>query len=228
MKKYELFLFDADNTLYDFDKAESCALKTMFDYCGFEYSERVLAIYRGINSQAWRDYEDGKISKKDLQSIRFERFFSEIGVWHDVTDFNAKYLAELGRGTFLINGAEDICKEIVSKGKQIFIVTNGILATQESRIKHSLIKEYISGFFVSEFVGFQKPDVRYFDYVFEHIPKIPKEKILIVGDSLKADIAGGHNAGIDNCWFNEHGIENTTSITPTYEIRKLSEVAMFV
>jgi 2-haloacid dehalogenase len=228
MKKYDIFLFDADNTLYNYDKAEAHALKAMFDYFGFEYSESQRTIYREINSQAWRDYEEGKISKADLQTVRFERFFKKINVWHDPCDFNTRYLAELGRGTFLVDGALEICNEIVSRDKQIFIVTNGILATQESRIKHSLIKEYVSDFFVSEFVGFQKPDIEYFSYVFTHIPKIPKNKILIVGDSLTADIAGGNNAGIDSCWFNEHGIDNTTDIKPTYEIRNLSEVLKFV
>jgi len=227
-KKYDVFLFDADNTLYDYDKAESHALRTMFDYCGFAYDESKRARYRTINSQTWRDYEDGKISKADLQTIRFERFFEEIGVKHNTADFNTRYLAELGRGTYLIDGAMEICKEIVSQGKQIYIVTNGILATQESRIKHSLIKEYISDFFVSEFVGYQKPDTQYFEYVFSHIPNLPKEKILIIGDSLTADIVGGHNAGIDSCWFNEHRQTNDTNIQPTYEINKLSELSKFV
>jgi 2-haloacid dehalogenase len=228
VNKYDIFLFDADNTLYDYDKAEAHALKTMFDCCGFEYSENLRTIYREINSQAWRDYENGKISKTDLQTIRFERFFGKIGVRHDPSDFNARYLAELGRGTFLIDGALEVCKDIVSHSKQIFIVTNGILATQESRINHSLIKNYITDFFVSEFVGYQKPDTQYFEYVFAHIPKIPKEKILIIGDSLTADIVGGINAGIDSCWFNEHGHDNNSDIKPTYEIRKLRELIKFV
>jgi len=227
-KKYDIFLFDADNTLYDYDKAEANALKTMFDSCGFDYSESVRVKYREINSGLWKDFEDGKVSKADLQIVRFERFFNEVGVQHDATDFNTRYLAELGRGAFLIEGAIEICKEIVSHGKLIFIVTNGVLATQESRIKHSLIEKYISDFFVSEHVGFQKPEIEYFEYVFSHIPKAPKEKILIVGDNLNADIVGGRNAGIDSCWFNEHMQINNTGIQPTYEIHKLVELLKFV
>lgn len=227
-KKYEIFLFDADNTLYDYDKAEAQALKTMFAFCGFTYDDSIRLIYREINTQSWRDYEDGLISKADLQTVRFERFFEKICVQYDTADFNTRYLAEFGKGTFLVDGAMEICKKVVSQGKQIFIVTNGILATQKSRIEHSLIKEYISDFFVSEFVGYQKPDVKYFEYVFSHIPNVPKDKILIIGDSLTADIAGGHNAGIDNCWFNEHGHNNDTSIEPTYEVRRLSDLSKFI
>ena len=102
------------------------------------------------------------------------------------------------------------------------------MATQTSRIKHSRIKDYISDFFVSEFVGFQKPHIAYFEYVFDHIPQIEKDKVLIIGDSLSADIAGGITAGIDSCWFNEHNKENHTDIVPTYEINKLGELQKFI
>ena len=142
--------------------------------------------------------------------------------------FNEKYLFELGKGSFLIEGALEICREIVSYGKKIFIVTNGILATQEARIKNSLIKDYISDSFISEGIGFQKPNIKYFEYVFLNIPQIEKDKILIIGDSLSADIAGGNNADIDTCWFNESRIENQTDITPTYEISSLKELQNFI
>ena len=228
MKKYDIFLFDADGTLYDYDMAEANALKTMFDNCGFNYPENIRTLYREINTQVWKSYEQGEISKEALQTLRFTRLFGNIGVSYDEKDFNQRYLAELGKGAFLIDGALEICQKINSCGKKIFIVTNGILATQESRIKHSLIKDYISDFFVSEFVGFQKPDIRYFDYVFSHIPQIEKDKILIIGDSLTADIAGGSNAGIDSCWFNEKRSVNCTGITPTYEISSLDELQKLI
>jgi 2-haloacid dehalogenase len=228
MKKYDLFLFDADGTLFDYDMAETNALKTMFDYCGFDYSESIQSKYREINSQVWKSYEKDEITKAQLQTLRFTRLFSEIDLFYDAKDFNEKYLEELGKGSFLIDGALEICKEITSCGKKIYIVTNGILATQEARIKHSAIKEYICDFFVSEFIGYQKPHVLYFEYVFSHIPQIDKNNILIIGDSLSADIAGGNNAGIDSCWFNKSGDINDTDIIPVYEISALSELNKYI
>lgn len=228
MKRYDIFLFDADGTLYDYDMAEANALKAMFDYCGFDYSENIRIKYREINSQVWESYEKGEISKDLLQTLRFERLFDNIGVRCDANEFNTNYLYELGKGAFLIDGALEVCRYIVSCGKKIYIVTNGILATQKSRIEHSLIRDYISDFFVSELVGFQKPDVRYFEYVFSHIPNVGKDKILIVGDSLSADIQGGSNAGIDSCWFNEFEKENHSDIMPTYQIQSLSQITKFI
>jgi len=228
MKKYDIFLFDADNTLYDYDKAEAYALKTMFERRGFDYSEDIRIKYRAINDPLWESLAKGEISKDDLQTIRFAKLFNEIGVQYNEVDFNASYLVELGKAPFLINGAEDICKAIVYNNKQVYIVTNGVMATQESRIKYSLLKDYISNSFVSEVVGYVKPDIRYFDYVFTNIPQVSKDKILIIGDSLTADITGGNKAGIDSCWFNIQGIQNNTDIQPTYEIHCLSELHKFV
>jgi 2-haloacid dehalogenase len=228
MKKYDLFLFDADGTLFDYDMAEANALKIMFDYCGFTYSENIHLKYREINSQVWESYEKGEITKAELQTLRFTRLFNDIGVYYDANHFNEMYLNEFGKGSFLIEGALEICREIISCNKKIYIVTNGIFSTQKSRIEHSLIKEYVSDFFVSEFIGFQKPQTLYFEYVFTHIQQIEKDKILIIGDSISADIAGGNNAGIDSCWFNKSGDINHTEIIPTYEIRKLNELNKYI
>lgn len=208
--------------------AEANALKTVFVDCGFDYAESILTRYREINEPLWEDLARGEVSKEDLQTLRFAHLFACIDIDYDVVEFNRRYLAELGKGTFLIEGAFEICREIVSHGKAIYIVTNGILATQEARIKHSLIKEYISDFFVSEFIGYQKPDMEYFKYVFSHIQKVSKDKILIIGDSLTADIQGGRNAGIDSCWFNESGKESHSVILSTYQIQKLSQIKEFI
>ena len=228
MRKYDIFLFDADNTLFDYDMAEQNALKIMFERCGFAYSEAIRQIYREINAREWAKYEQGRSSKEELQVSRFARLFDYIKVEHDAEDFNANYLTELGKGAFLIDGAKEICGYITSNNKKIYIVTNGILATQTARIEYSSIKEYISGFFVSEFVGYAKPHINYFDYVFAHIEQVQKDKIIIVGDSLAADIAGGNNAGVDSCWFNPSGKANDTGIQPVYEISALGGLKKFV
>jgi len=228
MKKYDIFLFDADNTLYDYDLAEKNALTTIMAQQGLNYSEEVREKYREINMDAWARFENGEITKAELQSSRFERLFKHMDVSVDGTTFNKLYLEQLGRGSFLIDGAYEICKSIVEHEKKLYIVTNGLLATQEARIKHSKISQYISGAFISEVVGFEKPHVKYFEHVFSNIPSVSNEQVIIIGDNLRADIAGGINAGIDTCWFNLRLEENKTGIAPTYEITKLSELYKFI
>lgn len=68
----------------------------------------------------------------------------------------------------------------------------------------------------------------FFDYVAENIRGFSNERALIIGDSLTADIKGGMNAGIDTCWFNPRSIHNSTTIKPTYEIKKLEDLSVIL
>lgn len=228
MRQYDILLFDADGTLFDYDRAEACALENMFVSYGLPWSEALRASYREINNDMWLRFEEGKISKEALQTTRFSLLFKALGVGWDADEFNQKYLVELGKGSFLLPGAAGLCERMRRKSKKMYIVTNGISSVQRSRIGNSEIKPYISELFVSEDIGFQKPHPSYFEYVVSHISCDDRTKMLIVGDSLTADIAGGNSAGIDACWINIRGVKNETDILPTYEIRDLMELDSIV
>lgn len=228
MKKYDIFLFDADNTLYDYDLAEKYALSTMLENHGISYSAKIHEKYREINADVWGKLERGQITKTELQSIRFELLFKHIGANINARSFNDGYVELLGKASYLIEGAQELCKLIVENNKKLYIVTNGLVATHKARLKHSTISKYFSGSFVSELIGYEKPHIKYFDHVFSLIPSFLKNSTLMVGDNLRADIAGGINAGIDTCWFNLYSKKNNTGIKATYEILKLNELHSFV
>lgn len=224
MKNYEVFLLDADGTLFDYDMAEENALKIMFHKYGFSYTEDVRTKYRKINRAVWDSFEKGQITKDEMQILRFRQLFDALRLVGNPMRFNREYLVELGKGTYLIEGAFDLCKSICENNKKAYIVTNGISAAQKARLESSAIKPYIIELFVSEEIGYQKPNPLYFEYVFSYIPNVDKSKTIIIGDSLSADIAGGMNAEIDSCWFNRLYEENITDIIPTYEVNSLREL----
>ena len=227
MKKYDIFLFDADDTLYDFNLSSAYALKAMFEQCGFVYSDSVQARYNQINRQALKRYEKGEFTLYELQTVRFSRLFGEVGVSYDTEEFYKGYIHELGKGVFLLDGALEICREIASHGKRIYIVTNGPPATQEARAKYSPLSKYITGVFDFHTIGHQKPNMEFFQHVFAHIPA-DKDKMLIIGDSLPADVGGGNNAGIDTCWLNARNAKNRTAIKPVYVVKRLLELRKFI
>jgi len=224
MKEYDIFLFDADNTLYDFDKASTHAIKLLFSEYGFNYSSDIPSRFFDIGIPLWERYEKGELSDTDLQKLRFTGLFDALEIAHDPVQFNARYMYELGKCSILIDGALEVCRQIAAAGKQIYIITNGFWPTHEARIQHSPIQKYMSGFFVSELIGHKKPSAEFFAHVLSYIPSADTSKILVVGDSLSADIAGGINVGMDTCWFNPHGSENRTGVVPTYEINELREI----
>ena len=106
----------------------------------------------------------------------------------------------------------------------MYIVTNGDSETQHKRLKDSCLYPFFKEIFVSDEIGFQKPQKEFFDYVFARIPNFSVEKGIIIGDSLSADIKGGYLSGIDSCWINPEMLPNDTNIIPTYQIQKLDEL----
>ncbi|MCL2861975.1 MAG: YjjG family noncanonical pyrimidine nucleotidase [Firmicutes bacterium] len=227
-KKYDVFLFDLDGTLFDTQLSTVVSLKEMAKRYGFVYDESVWQRYMEINIEAWKSYEKGEMSVDELFSKRISRLLDSFNIQNCENGFNAKDVVEFIDYTHLINGAEKMCKKITSKGKLIYIVTNGIQEIQVSRINNSTIKNYITDMYATDRVGFSKPNEKFFDYVLEKIPQINKDKILIIGNSLTSDIQGGINAGIDTCWLNLSNEKNKSAIIPTYEINKLIDLERFV
>ena len=124
---------------------------------------------------------------------------------------------------FFIDEAPELVAYLYEK-YDLYIVTNGVTETQHRRIKESGLEKYLKKIFVSEETGYQKPMKEYFEYCFQRIPMLDKEKTIIIGDSLSSDIAGGNNAGIDTCWFNLFGQEKPTDMKIDYEINQLSQL----
>ena len=83
---------------------------------------------------------------------------------------------------------------------------------------------YFKGIFISEQLGFVKPQKEFFDAVFSKIPDFKKEEAIIIGDSLSSDIKGGNNAEIKTCWFNPKRIENNCDVHIDYEIHSLKDL----
>ncbi|MDP4094105.1 MAG: hypothetical protein Q8920_12170, partial [Bacillota bacterium] len=116
--EYDFYLFDADDTLFDYDKAEEKALEQTFSSFGLDYFLDVRHRYGEINKALWRLFEQGKITKSELQTKRFLLLFNEIGINCDAKEFNSKYIVELGKGVYLIDQAENVCKTLYQKHKK--------------------------------------------------------------------------------------------------------------
>ncbi|WP_458414777.1 YjjG family noncanonical pyrimidine nucleotidase [Schinkia sp. CFF1] len=223
MKKYNTLFFDADDTLLDFDAAESSALRLLFKDQNIPLTTEVEAYYKKLNKDLWKSYEAGKINRDELFNSRFSTLFDNLGHAVDGILMEKKYRHYLQEGHQLIHGAFELVNNL-HKDYDLYIVTNGVSKTQDKRLRASGLYPLFKGIFVSEDAGYQKPRKEFFDYVFARIPNFTAKKSLIVGDSLGSDIKGGVLAGLDSCWYNPKADPNDTDIEPTYEIRKLQEL----
>ncbi len=224
MAKYYCILFDADNTLLNFDAAESKALaETLVNY-GIEPDAETVQTYRTINEGLWRQLEKGQLRREKLMSERFTRFLKAIDAAGDGADMNRYYLEQLSLHPDLASPEVlDVLREL-SEVATLAVVTNGFQKVQSRRLAESGVENFLEDVFVSEKMDAEKPNRKIFDAALRALGVENREHVLMVGDSLTGDVQGGINAGLDTCWFNPHHQENPGKILPTYEISSLEEL----
>ena len=223
MKRYTTLLLDVDETLLDFKKAETVSLKNALIRAGLTPTDEIVARYHLINDSLWKALERGEIEKEEIKTKRFELFYEEFGFEGDPVETAGLYVYELSRAGFLLEGAREFLDGIQNEF-DIYAVTNGIQVVQQGRFNAADINKYFKDVFISERVGYSKPDKRYFDYVLSAIPEKDASKVIVIGDSLTSDIKGACNAGLDSCWFNPHGAVCNFDFSPTYVAGGYSDI----
>ena len=216
-------LFDVDDTLLDFGKAEAAAIRKTFERIGIPVTDELIRRYSEINAQQWSRFEKGEITREKLLTERFDILFSELGINVPSEMAQASYEYLLGIGHYFVDGAEELLEALKDK-YELYIVSNGNASVQDRRLKSAGIIPYFKDIFISERVGFNKPSAEFFEACFERIPGFEKDKAVIVGDRLSSDILGGINAGVRTCWFNPRGDAPDPDIPADYEIKHLGEL----
>lgn len=222
--KYHTLLFDADETLFDFSRTEKAALEATFLAHELEFMPIHFQQYKVINHDLWSELEAGLISSQLLRTERFARLFQALKLDLDPVAVGSEYLVNLGKGAYLLEGAEELCKALSAQGYRLAVITNGIKEVQHERIRRSPLCNTFEQVIVSEEAGYQKPESGIFDVAFTKLGLQAKDGVLMIGDSLSSDIQGGNRYGIETCWFNPHQAANQSDIQPTYEIHTLPEL----
>ena len=216
----EFLLLDLDDTILDFHRAERAALADTLERFGMEPEEETLALYHKINIWHWEQLEKGAMTRPQVLVGRFRMLLEALGRTAEPEKLAADYEQGLAQGFFLLPGAEEALERLRGRCR-IFLMSNGTSQVQRSRLAGTNLYRFFEGVFISQEVGFNKPEKAFFDACFGRIPGFHREKALMVGDSLTSDIQGGINAGVKTVWVNPGG-RKSGGIKPDYEIEALS------
>lgn len=190
-------LFDLDNTLLDFNKGEYDALKVIYNDLNIPYNEDTINLFIKHSGYCWRELEKNNMTLNECKRNRWIYFFNDLNIKDiNLDQITDKFSNELSKGHYLMDNALETLTRL-SKKYKIYIITNGVSFIQHRRIKEAKIEEFINGIFISEEIGFYKPNKEYFDYVLNDIGLSNKE-VIVVGDSLTSDILGANNSNIDS------------------------------
>jgi len=222
-RHYPWLWFDADGTLFDYNRAEANALKQTFHSLQLPYEAGYLSVYQRINQGLWQALEKQEITPAVLRFRRFELLLEHIQQNGSPDQLSSVYLEQLAICSELMEDAVEVLQALHGKSR-FAIVTNGLQAVQRSRLSHSAIKDYISALVISEEVGSAKPHAAFFETASARMENPAKSDILIIGDSLTSDIQGGVDYGIETCWFNPASEPRLEHLPITYEIKHLREL----
>jgi 2-haloacid dehalogenase len=222
-KHYPWLWFDADGTLFDYNRAEATALRKTFHALTLPFEDEYLGVYRNINSKLWRALEQQEITPAVLRFRRFELLLESLRLSSSPHQMSTAYIEQLAICSDLMDGAYEVLQTLHGRS-QLAIVTNGLQAVQRSRLAHSRIRDFITELVISEEVGAAKPQPAFFDAAFARTGHPPKSDVLIIGDSLTSDIQGGVDYGLDTCWYNPTAEPRPDGVPITYEIRHLPDL----
>lgn len=214
-------LFDADQTLWDFKKTEEIALSILFSYYNIPNNEEMIEKYMSGNNLCWKEYEEGKLSLDELEIKRWELFFSKSGLSYSAKDAAKLFGKAIAENGILLDGAEDFLLSISDYPKAL--VTNGIARIQRRRLKDTKIEKYFDYIFISDEIGFHKPQKELFLYVLQKIGKESKDCIMI-GDSEKSDIKGAISVNMESIYFSLEGKKSTLADYSVSSYKELEEL----
>ena len=233
MKKYQIILFDLDDTLVNTKKALKHILFDIAKSMDIKMDENKYLSFLEFDNEFWNDYEAGKIAVPNnldnpqeiadyLRALRFQAFFKTIS-FEEAIIFNDKYQTTFAHYT-PIDGAKELICYLNELGMKLYIATNGPEGLAAKKIEMIEVGNYIRQIYGFEKLKAAKPSEQFFENLFKELGNPPKEKVLLVGDSITTDINGGNNFGIDTCWFNPEEKSLPDGVNPTMIIKSLKKL----
>lgn len=225
---YQWLLFDADNTLFDFNAAEEYALSRTLTHFGAPVAEETKNIYKKVNRSLWDAFERGEITQEQILANRFPLFLQAAHIQGDGETWSRCYVDSLASCAVLLPGAEDLCRR-AAQHYTLCLATNGVPYIQRSRLERSPIARYFGDrVFISGEMGCQKPDKQFFETILTALgAKSQRGRVLVIGDSLSSDIRGAFNARLDSVWLRWPS-SKAGAVKPTYEVESLAQLGQFL
>lgn len=220
---YKAIFLDIDDTVFNFKKCSESALKETFSTLNLEYNKNVFESFSAIDERLWKQQKEELLTVAEVLDIRFAELSETLGLNYDSNLAKEHFGKLLGEQYIMEPGIEEVLKEL-SADYKIYAASNGVLTMQENRLQLSELKKHFTDLYVSDDIGYAKPNINFFIESMDRA-KLKASEILMVGDSLVSDIAGARAADIDSVWYNPYSLENLSKISADYEIKDLHELA---
>lgn len=201
-------IFDIDNTLYSYTRANAAAMRGLYAYAGEQLGLSVPE-FDELAARASKDISDRLSSDNAAihnRLIRFQNILEGLGLPlypHAVNMYNCYW------DTFLDNVecapyCQELLQELKRRSIRIGIGTDMTALMQYRKLEKLDLLPLVQFIVTSEEAGVEKPASRFFELCVQKAGCAPEE-CLFVGDNPRKDILGAVNAGMKTLWYNPDG-----------------------
>ena len=219
VNRYDWILFDADETLFEFDAYRG--LQQMFVRYDVDFSKNDFIEYQSRNKPLWDQYQQGAITATQLQHQRFQAWAQRLS--QSPAQLNSDFLAAMAEICQPLHGVTDLLNALRGRVK-LGIITNGFTELQQVRLERTGFLEHFDLLVISEQVGVAKPHPDIFEHALAAMGTPARDRVLMVGDNPDSDIVGGHLAGLHTCWLNADNKPTPNYINPHYQVASMAEL----
>lgn len=214
---------DVDDTLLDFDESAKMSMQIAAEEMGITLPENIWEIFVDINEVLWKDLEQGKLTNAELFHVRWTKIFDAAGITSDGPEFEKAFLRGLSLCAPVIAGAEGLISYLHEK-YIVGVASNGPYEQQVNRLEKTGLLSYVDHMFVSGKIGHAKPSRAFFDACMEKLGDIHPGEVMMIGDSISADITGAKDYGMQTCWYNHKGLPADHGYMADYKVDSLLEI----
>lgn len=204
---YKAIFIDIDDTLLDYIP---CCRKA-FDEAMPEHPEH-FQLFFDIAGRLFAEAKHGKYTIAEVMDLYPQEFIAAIGYPDEAVEpFKHAFRAAWGTTHTLVPGAKEMLDTLQSKGYRLFAASNSFGHLQRSRLEHAGILPYFEDTFISMDIGYDKPDIRFYQEALRRAGLQPHE-VLMIGDSMTTDVLGAQKAGIDALFFDRRAGDSLLEI----------------
>ena len=194
---YKAIFIDIDDTLLDY--IPCC--REAFEAALPEHPE-YFDIFFEISGRLFSEAKHGLHTVAEVMDLYPQEFIAAIGYpAAAVEPFTHAFREAWGTTHTLVPEAKEMLEALQSKGYRLFAASNSFGHLQRSRLEHAGILHYFEDTFISMDIGYDKPDIRFYQEALKRANLKPSE-VLMIGDSMTTDVLGAQAAGINALFFN--------------------------
>ena len=193
---YRAIFIDIDDTLLDY--IPCC--REAFELALPEHPE-YFDLFFEISGRLFSEAKHGLHTIAEVMELYPKEFIATIGYPPEAVDpFKHAFRAAWGKTHTLVPGAKEMLENLQAKGYRLFAASNSFGNLQRSRLEKAGILKYFEDTYISMDIGYDKPDIRFYQEALRRCGLQAKE-VLMIGDSMTTDVIGAQKAGMDALFY---------------------------